>query len=247
MAVQCKRRKRPVGPWAIREISGAVASGRHARRRPILMTNDPVTPRGREAAQEAGVRLIAREELADAIWLLKIKVHPEAFPGDIEGAGHPDSASRKILPATAVTLGIASCASVTAFVVVLHAVVAAPRPTGTAPRAASSAMPAAHVTHPPLQPGPTQVVREYYAAISRHDWPSVWRLGGRNLGQGPSATYDGMVSGYQGTIRDDLTALHVTGDTATGTFVAYQTGQDTRTYQFTFRVHDGVIVSGEAK
>jgi len=115
---------------------------------------------------------------------------------------------------------------------------AAPRPTARAtPAAAAPASPA-----PP--PGPVQVVRQFYAAISRHDWPEVWRLGGRNLGQGPYATYSGMVSGYRGTLRDVLTDAHASGNIVTGRFLAYQAGNVTRPYQFTYTVRDGVIVSG---
>lgn len=75
----------------------------------------------------------------------------------------------------------------------------------------------------------------------------MWRLGGRNLGRGPYATYDGMVAGYKDTIRDVLTSLHVTGDTATGRFLAYQTRDVTRPCQFTFLVRNGVIVSDQAE
>jgi hypothetical protein len=251
VAVQCKRRKRSVGPWAIREISGAVVGGRHANRRPVLMTNAPVTPRGRKAAAEAGVRVIAREELGHAIWQLKVKAHPEAA---LEGTDAPDSARpaapRKILPETAVALGVVCCATVTVLVVLIHALVATPRQTAAANRAASPAAPAspaARIARPVPRPSPAEVVRDYYAAISRHDWPSVWRLGGRNLGWGPYATYNGMVAGYKDTIRDVLTALHVSGDTVTGRFLAYQTGNVTRPYQFTFLVRNGVIVSGQAE
>lgn len=90
-------------------------------------------------------------------------------------------------------------------------------------------------------------MREYYAAISRHDWPSVWRLGGRDLGRGPYATYSGMVAGYKDTIRDVLIAAHADGNTVSGRFLAYQTEGVIRPYQFTFVVRNGVIVSGQAE
>lgn len=108
-----------------------------------------------------------------------------------------------------------------------------------------------HAATSPRSPGPpsaserpVQVVREFYAAVSSHDWPRVWQLGGRNLGQGPYATYDGMISGYRGTIRDVLTEIRATGDTVTGRFVAYQSGGAARPYLYTYVVRNGVIVSG---
>jgi len=250
VAVQCKRHQIPVGPWAIRGISGAVVAGRHAKCRPILMTSARVTSRGRVAAAEAGVRVIAREELGQAIWQLKIKLHPDVASESLEGVDVPrfvrPGTRRKILPETAVTLSVVFCATVTVLVVSIHTLVAAPRQASTASRA-SRAVPAPQITHPVPQPGPAQVVRDYYAAISRHDWQAVWRLGGSNLGQGSDATYNGMVAGYKNTIRDALTALHVTGNTATGKFLAYQAGGAVRPYQFTFLVRNGVIVSGQAK
>jgi hypothetical protein len=53
-----------------------------------------------------------------------------------------------------------------------------------------------------------------------------------------------MVSGYKNTIRDALTEVHASGNTVTGRFLAFQTGNAIRPYQFTYVVHDGVIVSG---
>jgi hypothetical protein len=72
----------------------------------------------------------------------------------------------------------------------------------------------------------------------------VWRLGGRNLGYGPYATYPGMVTGYARTVRDSLTALHVTGDTVSGSFRAYQSDGTVRSYQFSYVVRGGAIVAG---
>jgi hypothetical protein len=251
VAIQCKRRKRSVGPWAVREVAGAVAGGRHAHRHPVLMTNALVTPRGRKAAEEAGVRLIARQELVHAIWQLKTKTHPETIL-DCSGDATPDSVGpdtpSKVLPETMVTLGIAACGTVTVLVVVLHAVLVPPRPAAAAPAVrVTETAPAAHLSNSASQPGPAEVVREYYAAISRHDWPSVWRLGGRNLGRGPYATYRGMVAGYADTIRDTLTAVHTSRHTVSGQFLAYQAGGVIVPYRFTFVVRNGVIISGHAK
>ena len=255
VAVQCKRRKRSIGPWAIREIAGTVAGGRHARRQPVLMTNARVTPRGWEAAEERNVRVIARDQLGHAMWQVRNKAfQPESVPEGQAGntgldASQPGSLQR-VPPETTAIFGIVFCAAVTVLVVVIHALVASPRHgvatarAATATPVAASATPAAHISRPALQSEPVQVIRDYYAAISSHDWPLVWQLGGRNLGWGPYATYQGMISGYQDTIRDVLTEVHATGNTVTGRFLAYQTGGVIRPYQFTLVVRGGVIVSG---
>jgi restriction endonuclease len=77
---------------------------------------------------------------------------------------------------------------------------------------------------------PVRVVRAFYAAISRHDWPQVWRLGGRNLGYGPYASYQGMVAGYAGTVRDELTDLRTRGSVVSGRFRAYHADGQVRAY-----------------
>jgi hypothetical protein len=88
------------------------------------------------------------------------------------------------------------------------------------------------------------VVRAFYAAISGHDWPLVWRLGGRSLGYGPYATYRGMVAGYAGTVRDEVTDLRARGSQVSGHFRAYHSDGQVRTYRFSYLVRGGVIASG---
>jgi hypothetical protein len=75
----------------------------------------------------------------------------------------------------------------------------------------------------------------------------VWRLGGRNLGYGPYATYQGMVAGYAQTVRDSLTTLRVTGATVTGSFRAQQSDGTVRSYQFSYVIRGGAIVSGQQR
>jgi hypothetical protein len=86
-------------------------------------------------------------------------------------------------------------------------------------------------------------MREFYEAISQHDWARVWQLGGKNLGHGPYASYSGMVTGYLRTERDVLQALTVSGDSVSGWFVAYQTS-GVQAYSFRYIVRDGTIVGG---
>jgi hypothetical protein len=64
---------------------------------------------------------------------------------------------------------------------------------------------------------------------------------------GPYATYNAMIAGYKGTIRDVLTTVHPSENTVTGRFLAYQTGGVIHEYRFTFVVHNVVIVSGRAE
>ena len=148
-------------------------------------------------------------------------------------------------------LSVVACAALAVIVVFVHAGTAGPRPVPTAsPRATShaagtpSASAVAHVSRQAPPPGPAEAVREYVTAINRHDWRQVWDLGGKNLGRGPYATYAGMISGYQGTIRDALTEIHVSGNTVTGQFLAYQAGNVIQPYRFEYTVRSGVIVSG---
>jgi hypothetical protein len=91
---------------------------------------------------------------------------------------------------------------------------------------------------------PVRVVRAFYAAISRHDWPQVWRLGGRNLGYGPYASYQGMVAGYAGTVRDEVTDLRTRGGVVSGHFRAYHADGQVRAYRFSYVVRGGAITSG---
>jgi len=48
-------------------------------------------------------------------------------------------------------------------------------------------------------------------------------LGGKNLGSGPYASYAGMISAYRLSQRDVLTAVHASGESVTGRFLAYET------------------------
>ena len=52
-----------------------------------------------------------------------------------------------------------------------------------------------------------------------------------------------MVSGYRDTIRDVPVAMTVTGDTVSGRFLAYETGNRVQTYTFAYIIRDGPIVS----
>ena len=260
VGVQCKRLSRAVGPEVLRATAGAVVAGRHAGRRPILMTNARVTDDGWTAAEERGIEVIDRVRLERVMWELRNRVHAaSAAPGEGSDGGTFDDTSagsgtvgpRRVTPAQPIAVSVLALAATAIIIVFVHAFTSASRQTPAASPATTgrtsgspSASPATRVSRPTSQPGPAEVVREYYAAISRHDWQRVWDLGGKNLGRGPYATYAGMISGYQGTIRDSLTEVTVSGNTVTGQFLAYQIGNVIQPYQFKYTVRGTVITSG---
>ena len=260
VGVQCKRRSGTVGPDVFRDMAGAVAAGRHAGRRPVLMTNARVTGDGWAAAEERGIVVIDRTRLGRAMWELRNAVRAA---GVVPGEEHDDGAledrsagpgtviPRGLTPDARITVSAVTLAIVAVVVVFAHAVTTAPRQAPTAtPRVnvrtsgTTSASVAAGVSRRTPWPDPAVVVREYFAAINRRDWQQVWDLGGKNLGRGPYASYRGMISAYQGAIRDALTEIAVSGDSVAGQFLAYQTGNVIQPYRFELTVRDGVIVSG---
>jgi hypothetical protein len=60
VAVQCKRQKANIEQEIVRELIGAVNSGRHRGRAPALMTNAVLTRGARVLAESSGVGVIAR-------------------------------------------------------------------------------------------------------------------------------------------------------------------------------------------
>jgi len=105
----------------------------------------------------------------------------------------------------------------------------------TKPRPAT---PSSRPTAPARTPmRPTAAVRAYVAAINSHDYARAWRLGGRNTG----GSYAGFVSGFNGTAKDKLTIVSVSGDVVTARLSARQTDGAVNTYQGTYTVHHGVI------
>ena len=51
------------------------------------------------------------------------------------------------------------------------------------------------------------------------------------------------MSGYRDTNRDVPLTMTVTGDTVSGRFLAYETGNRVQTYAFTYVVRNGAIIS----
>ncbi len=85
------------------------------------------------------------------------------------------------------------------------------------------------------------VVRSFIAAINKHDWRQVWRLGGKNLG----GSYASMVAGFQHTSHDVLASLTANGDTVSARIRAYETTGAVQTYALSYVVQHGVITSGQ--
>jgi hypothetical protein len=126
---------------------------------------------------------------------------------------------------------------------------------GTPPTAA----PAAPVPAPPQKPAPSQqappgskaptqnvnaeaVVTQFYQDITNHDYQAAWALGGDNLNGGVG--YDKWVAGYATTASISPGTFSSSGsDQVTVSLSADQTDGSTTTYQGTYTVQNGVIVS----
>jgi serine/threonine-protein kinase len=87
--------------------------------------------------------------------------------------------------------------------------------------------------------GPAATVRAYFTAISRHEYARAWRLGGRNA----TSSYPAFVQGFDGTAKDTAAVLSVAGDVVTARITALQTDGTVKTYQGTYTVRSGVIVT----
>ena len=113
---------------------------------------------------------------------------------------------------------------------------AGPAGSGHAGHSASSGTPG---TAAPLGPGAT--VRAYIAAINHHDYLRAWNLGGKNTGQ----SYHAFASGFNGTARDRLTIVSVTGEVVTIQLAAAQTDGTVKHFHGTYTVANGVITQSD--
>lgn len=224
VAVECKHRKDKTGPNVPRHLAGVLLTGPYKGRKGIVMSSNLATDGAKAAAKARGITMADRPVLLE--WA------SESLPRLEQSSREPQPA-----PPAVRALVVASCAAV-----MLPFVMLVVQPWRTDPAANAKHSNASAVV---LPMSPAATVSAYYAAISKHDWPQVWRLGGKNLGRGPSATYEGMVAGYRSTLRDEVKALHVSGDSVSGWFIAYQTN-GTADFSFRYTVHNGVIASGQA-
>lgn len=97
-------------------------------------------------------------------------------------------------------------------------------------------------TPPPAPTSEVAVVEEYFAALDVRDFQRAWDLGGKNIG----GNFSQWAEGYSTTLSHDLTSVSSEGDMVHVTFVATQTTGEQRTYQGTYTVRNGVIVSATA-
>jgi hypothetical protein len=257
VAIECKRLKGKVTASVVQQLAGAVNINPHRGRSAILITSSVTTADAKDLARGGGVKVIERSGLQTLIDSARSEVEKLRLlaqtAADAPGARPPSPATPvgSLAPwkhRTDVAFRLVAAAScwmvIMAALLVVQASGSRARP-AAAPASSGAAVDRA-VTRPTLAT-PGQVIRDFYAAISRHDWKAVWQLGGDNLARESGreyGSYRGMISGYQGTVRDVLTTLHVSGATVTGQFLAYQASGLVRTYHFTYVIRDGAIVSG---
>jgi len=127
----------------------------------------------------------------------------------------------------------------------------APTPPAAAPAAPAPAPPQATAPSQQAPQGsnaPTQnvsaeaIVTQFYQDITNHDYQAAWALGGDNLNGG--AGYDKWVAGYATTASISLGTFSASGsDQVTVSLSADHTDGSTTTYQGTYTVQNGVIVS----
>jgi restriction system protein len=229
VAVQCKRWARTVGPNVIRELAGTVAFCRHHGRAGIVMTNALASREAHRWAVAAGIRLVDRPVLQQWMGQARAETEKHGLVPGAPGARRP----RGLRPAAKATTAALSAA------LVLLAVIAFQQPI---PRSLAKAT---APVHRPAFPDPGTVVREAFAAINTHHWRTLWRLSSHpDHGRGKS--YRKMIAGYRLTARDVVTSLKARGQTVTARVDAYETTGTIQTFDFTYKVHSGKIISGHA-
>jgi hypothetical protein len=100
-------------------------------------------------------------------------------------------------------------------------------------------------TLPPTSASALAVVEEYFAALNAHNYPKAWELGGKNLAGGSS--YEAWVQGFSTTLHVNLTNTSSQGNIVYATVEATQTSGEVRTYQGSYTVSNGVIISASVK
>lgn len=261
---ECKHRGlRPIGAREVNELIGRVASGMYQGLPVTLMTNARVTDGAAEKAARHGINVIDRNKLAELMAQASDQPgRPVAATYDQDAAVPRPQGARDLItawfsalrPETQIATAVTGVSILAVLLILLQMAVTGPRHATAATAApgphSSAAANSSHTAQPSARPAtarnpetPEAVAREFFTAVSDHDWPEVWQLGGKNTGHGPYATYTGMVSGYRDTIRDVPLTMTVTGDTVSGRFLAYETGNRVQTYAFTYVVRGGAIVS----
>ena len=87
---------------------------------------------------------------------------------------------------------------------------------------------------------PRAVVKAYLDAINAHNWPKVWRLGGKHL----NSSYDSMLSGFQVTSYDVIMHMTAVGNAVEVRIRAHETTGPVQVYVLHFTVSGNVITGG---
>jgi hypothetical protein len=126
-------------------------------------------------------------------------------------------------------------------VVVTHTVTAqAPAPK-TITKGSVPVTPAAVPSAAPVQANATAVVSQYYQDITDGNYPAAWSLGGNNIG---GTNYTAWVAGYLTTQSISLgTVSSFSENQVTAVLYATQDSGSVNTYEGTYTISNGVIVS----
>ena len=229
LAVECKRRKVPVQPKVVNELLGAVTAGRYQGWTGMVISSAPATSGAKALAAQVGIIMVDRPVL-------------ENWMGHVRTQFEPGNQPYGVRLANKLTAAVLCCAAIVLTVTFL--VAGSPRSAIAAPTRHPGLPTSAVSASRPTAPDPASIAQAYFAAISHHDWPQMWQLGGKNLGTGPYASYPGMVSAFRLIQRDVLTVLHRSGPSVTGRYVAYETTGVVQTYDFSLTIRAGTITSG---
>lgn len=104
-----------------------------------------------------------------------------------------------------------------------------------------AASPSGNCTHRTVL-SPAGVVEAYIAAVNQHNWPRVWALGGKNLGE----TYRQLIAGYAHTSYVRITSLTSNGQAVTVLTMATETDGITQRYRLSYLVSNGAITAGQS-
>jgi HJR/Mrr/RecB family endonuclease len=262
---ECKhRRLKPVGVSEVNELIGRISSGLYRGLPVTLMTNARVTDGARDKATQHSINVIHREQLAELMAQASDEPGNRTAPGRRVSAPHVQDTAAEIpagaggllitwfstlRPAAKLATAATGASGLAILVIVVQMTVTGPRPAAVPPAAGGphSAVVSGDRAAEPATTGnqetPQDVTRKFFTAISHHDWPEVWQLGGKNTGHGPYATYTGMISGYRDTVRDVPVSMAAAGNTVSGRFLAYETRNRVQTYTFTYVIRNGTIVN----
>ncbi|MFJ5880879.1 hypothetical protein [Kitasatospora cineracea] len=153
--------------------------------------------------------------------------------GGQAGASPPGAVTVTATPTPTVTVTPTPTPTVT---VTPRTVTATPNPTVTVTQPNGSA---------PVFTNSSAVVAQYYQEINDHDYADAWALGGKYIG---GSDYNGWVRGYATTASIYLgTSSEFGSGQVRAVIYAVQTDGSTKTYEGTYTVSGGVLVSASIR